>query len=137
MVILILLVFPDLRVFTNIVKSFMTVIVLPFIMGMPVQKETMFSIVTIIWLSVHPVCVVYRLTIRFPYPIAFGCPIRSSQPVLAFYEFKIQSIFILSLVFLFYLYFLSSADLEHLINTMVSLKQVFYKSLFFSRFYPN
>lgn len=58
--------FPNLRVLTNIVKSLMTVIVFPFIMGMPVQKEAMFGIVTVIWLSMYPVRVVYGFAIWLP-----------------------------------------------------------------------
>lgn len=58
--------FPNLRVLTNIVKSLMAVIVFPFIMGMPVQKEAMFGIVTVIWLSMYPVRVVYGFAIWLP-----------------------------------------------------------------------
>lgn len=60
-----------LRVFTNVMKRFMAVVIHPLKTGMSVQQETVLSVVSIVWLSVVPVGVVYGTAIGLPYPAAF------------------------------------------------------------------
>lgn len=52
-------------------KRFMAVVIHPLKTDMSVQQETVLSVVSIVWLSVVPVGVVYGTAIGLPYPAAF------------------------------------------------------------------